>query len=333
MVKISIIVPVYNVEEYVGKCIESVLNQEYRRLELVIVDDGSKDKSGEICDSYKEKDNRVKVVHTINRGLSAARNEGIRHATGDYIMFLDGDDFIAKDCIDEIANLIETKGEADIITGRLVEYYDESRSNSYGFELDESSFEDKSGAYVLDYLFKNAPYSPWSACVTIYNKNYIVENEFYFTEGVTSEDLDLLPRIYMKANKVIPYNRAFYYYRQLRPNSIINTVNSKRFYDIVHILKRYISLFEKTGYNNEFKEVFLSQLANVYASYVAILGYIPKNERQDVVKNMKEIKWILKYTNSAKWNCVSWSIKLFGFGITYSMYKALKEINLFIKNI
>ncbi|CEN83672.1 glycosyltransferase [Paeniclostridium sordellii] len=332
MVKISVIVPVYNIEDYIEECIDSVLNQSYTKIELVIVDDGSKDKSGKICDFYKEKDNRVKVIHKVNQGLSAARNEGIRHATGDYIMFLDGDDFIAKDCIDEIANLIETKGEADIITGRLVEYYNESRSETYGFELDEKSFESKSGAYVFNYLLKNSPYSPWHSCVTIYNKNYFVNNKFYFTEGITSEDLDLLPRIYMKASKVIPYNRAFYYYRQLRPNSIINTVNSKRFYDIVNILKRYISLFEKIDYNKEFKEVFLSQLANVYASYVAILGYIPKNERQDVVKNMKEIKWILKHTNSAKWNCVSWSIKLFGFSITYSMYKALKEINLFIKN-
>ena len=110
---ISVIIPIYNVEQYLKECLESVINQTYRNLEIILVDDGSKDKSGKICDEYKNKDERIKVVHKENGGLSDARNAGMKIATGKYIQFIDSDDFIDKDMIETLYNLI-IENEADI---------------------------------------------------------------------------------------------------------------------------------------------------------------------------------------------------------------------------
>ncbi|WP_051145378.1 glycosyltransferase [Butyrivibrio fibrisolvens] len=113
MIKISVIVPVYNVEKYVIKCVDSIINQTYKNLEIILVDDGSTDTSGEICDEYQKKDDRIKVFHTENRGLSCARNYGIKQATGEYIAFLDSDDYVYGSYIEDLYGLCKECG-ADI---------------------------------------------------------------------------------------------------------------------------------------------------------------------------------------------------------------------------
>ena len=100
MDKISVVVPVYNVEKYLRKCIDSIINQTYKNLEIILVDDGSPDKCGEICDEYAKKDNRVKVIHKKNAGVSSARNDGIDNATGEYIIFVDSDDWLEDNAIE-----------------------------------------------------------------------------------------------------------------------------------------------------------------------------------------------------------------------------------------
>ena len=104
---ISIIVPVYNVEKYVEKCINSIINQTYKNLQIILVDDGSKDNSGKICDEFKLKDNRIEVIHKNNGGLSDARNAGLKLAKGDYIGFVDSDDYIEADMYETLYNLIK----------------------------------------------------------------------------------------------------------------------------------------------------------------------------------------------------------------------------------
>ena len=99
--KVSIIVPVYNVEKYIKRCLDSLINQTYKNLEIILIDDGSTDSSGKICDQYKIKDNRFKVIHQKNRGLPSARNTGIDNITGNIVMFIDSDDWIDKDCIEK----------------------------------------------------------------------------------------------------------------------------------------------------------------------------------------------------------------------------------------
>ena len=116
MQKITVIMPVYNVENYLAEAIESVINQTYKNLEIILIDDGSTDKSGNICDEYEKIDSRIKVIHQENKGLSGARNAGIEVATGNYIMFIDSDDIFPKDACEKMLNYIEEK-DADYVVG------------------------------------------------------------------------------------------------------------------------------------------------------------------------------------------------------------------------
>ena len=119
---VSIIVPVYNVEKYLSKCIDSILAQTYKNLEIILVDDGSKDNSGTICDEYSKKDKRIKIIHKPNGGISDVRNHGLKIATGDYIGFVDSDDYIAEDMFETLVSLLE-KNDADISIVSFYEYY------------------------------------------------------------------------------------------------------------------------------------------------------------------------------------------------------------------
>ena len=114
MKKISIIVPVYQAEKYISKCIESIVNQTYKNLEIILIDDGSTDRSGEICDEYGKKDNRIVVVHNKNKGVSVARNCGLDIATGDYITFVDSDDYIDLQMYSEMMKVVE-KYSCDVV--------------------------------------------------------------------------------------------------------------------------------------------------------------------------------------------------------------------------
>lgn len=111
--KVSVIIPVYNVEKYLFRCVKSVIDQTYENIEIILIDDGSEDNSGKLCDNYVQLDNRIKVIHQQNGGLSSARNKGIELATGDAICFLDSDDYISKGCIEEMTSLME-KYNADV---------------------------------------------------------------------------------------------------------------------------------------------------------------------------------------------------------------------------
>ena len=116
MEKISIMVPVYNIEEYIEKCVKSITKQTYKNLEIILVDDGSKDNAGNICDELAKKDERIQVIHKVNGGLSSARNAGMKVATGEYICFVDGDDCIREDYCEVLYNaLIKTKSEISAV--------------------------------------------------------------------------------------------------------------------------------------------------------------------------------------------------------------------------
>ena len=130
MVKVSVIVPIYNVEEYINKCIDSILNQTFREFELILVDDGSTDNSGNICDTYKSIDNRVRVIHKDNGGLSDARNFGIEAATGEFLYFIDGDDFIHEDTLESMYNSI-MKTNSDISVCNMIRYYGEEDTEKF----------------------------------------------------------------------------------------------------------------------------------------------------------------------------------------------------------
>ena len=212
---ISVIVPVYKVEPYLQQCVDSILNQTYRDLEVLLIDDGSPDKCGEICDEYEKKDKRIRVFHTENRGLSAARNLGLREAKGDYIGFVDSDDWIEPDMYEELLRRVEETG-ADIATsGFWVEFSDSSQKSMSSLSVYEGT---ESLKALLDQKISN---HVWNK---LYRKDLL--NADPFPDKSNHEDIATMHKFLNAAQVVATVPDSKYHYRQ-RTDSITKTHTAK----------------------------------------------------------------------------------------------------------
>lgn len=238
-ITISIIVPVYNVEIYLEKCIESILSQTFKDFELILVDDGSNDNSAKICDEYSKKDRRIKVVHKKNGGLSSARNIGLDLAKGEYIGFVDSDDFISPNMFSELYNTIRKSNSDLAICNFLRIKGDELDFNTYK-ELD--IIEEFEGLEILNQLYE----SRGVQFVVAWNKLYKKElfNELRYEVGKLCEDEYIIHRILYRCKKVVYSNKIMYYYTQ-RENSITSTISSKRIIDASEALEDRINFFKE----------------------------------------------------------------------------------------
>lgn len=216
MTEVSIIVPVYNVEKYIKKCIESILNQTFKDFELILVDDGSKDTSGKICDEYQNKDNRIKVYHRVNHGLSESRNFGITVSKGNYICFVDSDDYLRIDAIKKLYETIVKSKVKMVICG--CQRVDENGKLLYTDTVIEE------GIYKTDDLFKYIIRSNGWYYVTAWNRIYDRKlfDEIRFPKGKISEDMFVVCNLYESSKEIAIIKDRLYFYVQ-RKNSIMHS--------------------------------------------------------------------------------------------------------------
>lgn len=238
--KVSVIVPVYNVSRFLPECIESVINQTYGDFELILVDDGSTDGSGIICDNYASKDNRIIVLHKTNGGLTSARNAGLSIASGEWIMHLDGDDWIEPDMLLSLISQANSTGESvDIVDAGFRMVWDDGRIievlNNY--ELTNKQ------ALLTSYI----GYAWTTVC------GGIVKRELYEKYGLRSpecvsycEDFHLAVRLRYYANEVVTLNKCFYNYRQ-RNTSLLHSYNEKQAQEEQWVYLDTIDFFKKHG--------------------------------------------------------------------------------------
>lgn len=223
--KISIIVPVYNVKDYVERCVESIVNQTYKNIEIIVVNDGSTDESGKICEILSKRDERIKVFHKENGGLSDARNYGLKYATGDYIGFVDSDDYIKPKMFEVLYNNIIRESadvsEVDFAITDSKEYLKKKRTSMYKVFL---------GQQALIEFFKGNKIENSVWC-KLYRKEVI--EGLYFEKGITSEDFPFNFQVLLKANKVVIDTRDYYCYYYMREDSIINKKESMAILDSV----------------------------------------------------------------------------------------------------
>lgn len=206
---ISIIVPIYNIEEYLPRCIESILAQTYTNLELILVDDGSKDKSGEICDAYQKKDSRVRVIHKENGGSSSARNEGIKVAQGQYLGFVDSDDYIEEDMYEKMMAVIEST-KCNIIQVARDEKDENGNRLPDICEMPKEKIEYSAEEFLKELLLHKGD---CSFCTKLLNRDLLKDDKF--PEGVLNEDFHLLVRLLKKGETVVslPYCGYHVFYR------------------------------------------------------------------------------------------------------------------------
>lgn len=223
--EISIIVPVYNVEAFLKECIESIINQTFKNFELILINDGSSDNSGGICDRYAQTDNRIKVIHKTNSGPSSTRNLGIKVSKGKYVAFVDSDDTVEPNMYENMYK-IAVKTMSEIVACGYVEINEfNGQSSKYTTPFKEKRLiEDNEIKKSLETLLtKNQILGYPSLCNKLYNKEFLLENKLIINENIRiAEDLCFNISAYSRAKRVCCINEAYYRYRRINNESIMN---------------------------------------------------------------------------------------------------------------
>jgi len=274
MEKISVVVPVYNVAIYLRRCIDSILVQTYKNLEIILVDDGSTDNSGKICDWYKKQDERVEVIHKENGGQSSARNAGIKIASGDYIAFVDSDDWIVRDIYEYCIDLAGTMN-CDVVDFQCVFTNGESMKFNSNLIYKTELIEKKE--ILRDYLFRGqTEKSPFSSCRKLYKRSLF--ETVRFPEGKINEDIATNYKVLMSCNRLVHTDKIGYYYFQ---NSTSTTRNGlkKRDFDLLDACEELRVL----TFNEDYTDVkYLAKIkyARSYFSLLAKVAFYGINDKE-----------------------------------------------------
>ncbi|MBO4723020.1 MAG: glycosyltransferase [Muribaculaceae bacterium] len=225
---LSVIIPIYNVQDYLARCIDSVLAQTYTDLEIILVDDGSLDTSGDICDEYDIDHRNIRVIHKVNGGLSDARNAGLEVAQGKYVTFIDGDDYVHPRFVEELMRTIE-QTSAQIAACTWQELKD--GDTPHEVNLEKASCKIFSQEEAINTVFYQGELNH-SACSRIFEKQLF--DDLRFTEGVLYEDLAIIYPLLRKVEKVALLKAPMYYYMH-RTGSILTTMSLRRTHVLDHL--------------------------------------------------------------------------------------------------
>lgn len=241
--RFSVIVPVYNVEKYLAQCVESVLFQSYRDFELILVDDGSTDASGKICDDFAVFDRRVRVIHKMNGGLSDARNTGIKAATGDYLLFLDSDDFWQTERVmGSICHMLDRTGVAVVQFGHEVFLHKENTIVK-GLPRNYSIYNGEN----IDEMLWNLVYKGGlaiSACSMAISRRFVVDNDLFFKKNLKTEDLEWAIRLFISAPTLVCSDEYFYAYRKQHAGKITAQIDYAHLCQYCWILESSVAKVE-----------------------------------------------------------------------------------------
>lgn len=311
--KISVIIPIYNVEKFLDECVQSVLSQSYKNLEIILVDDGSPDRCPQMCDEYAAKDYRVKVVHKTNGGLSDARNAGLEAATGDFVVFLDSDDYWEdNNAVAKAIDLINQDDETDVvmfphkhlIRGKV--FLPEGRYNA---DVINNSTLYSALKYLLELNLYNT-----SACAKFIRRDMLIDNNIKFKKGLLSEDFDWSFQLFAHVKKLKAMQLPFYVYRK-REGSISKSINDRNLNDVLWIIEKWVKEVPCIYADEKLRNVQMNQLGFMYAMLISI-AHFSKNPRE-FISRMKPYSFLLKFDISPKVKSVKTAINVIGLYPTY----------------
>lgn len=282
---VSVIVPVYQVEKYIDRCLFSVTNQSYKNLEIIIVDDGSTDNSGEICKKYQLIDKRIAYYKKTNGGLSSARNYGILKSNANYICFVDSDDYISENYVKNMYNVMMANNSDICCCGVKMIYENTTKTDTYvpnsmiinGTEAVKYLFDKRSLAYVV----------AWNK---LYRKELFVDNNF--SEGLRFEDEDIMHRLYLNCKKICYIEDILYFYIK-RNDSITMNKDYTKYYDNLYVLSKRCEYLSK-------KNKYLVKLA--VKDFVQTYAGIISNKDIKCDNRINEIKHNFIYNNINRLN-------------------------------
>lgn len=309
--KISVIVPVYNVENYLNECVESIVAQSYSDIEIILVDDGSSDDSPRLCEEWKAKDSRITCIHKANGGASTARNEGIRACTGDYVIFMDADDYWDDNHFLEQAVDSMTTSQADVAV--------------FGWKKvsDKGSFAEfvpKAGISIIESV-KNGDFN-MSPTIKLVKADLLKDNDIYFRTGVINEDMEWCAKIFLAAEKLDSLAMSPYCYRQ-HQGSVTHVTN----YDYARdVESNYNYCLQLQQYmTSEKREAYQYYLARGMSMLVIILSSYDKNERQHYNQFVCNNLQVLRYSRRLREKLIWLAIKVFGIELTETLLRRARK--------
>ena len=266
-VKVSVVIPVYNVEAFLHECVDSVLAQTMQDFEIILVDDGATDNSGAICDEYGDKDPHIRVIHQPNGGLSAARNTGLDAATGEYVYFLDSDDYIAPNTLERLCDKAE-KERAEVVFFDATVFFDGCEPDPKVYQYHRSKeYATKQGRELLLELLDTDEYRT-AVPLMLFRRDYMLRNHLRFRPGILHEDELFTFYVYYGDGRIAHCHEEFYA-RRMRQASIMTSASMCRRYDSVYTIYMELSeKFKKKEIRGEAAERYLARMSrSVMAKY------------------------------------------------------------------
>ena len=315
---LSIIIPVYNVEAFVEKCIRSCESQDipHSEYEIICVNDGSKDRSLSIIKRLSREFTNIIIIDQPNGGLSAARNSGMKKATGDYYMFVDSDDWIAENCLGLLTKkLLKEKPDVLALCAANVYGTECKRRFSYINEVPQ-----KGKDFLKNLRSPCAPFSIWSSV-------FLSKNDLFFYEGIFHEDSEFTPRAYYLADKVSFTNDIVYYVYQ-NPNSITRSVNPKKSFDLIEYVCEHLSVFSNMV-DNDYKYIFHDMISMYINNSLANISSLDPSEKDSFnlcLYNHKKLFKHLKQSTLVKYKVEYMLFNLFPKNYI-SVYQFIKKLH------
>ena len=292
--KFSIIIPVYNVENYLERCIKSALQQDCKETEIILINDGSTDGSLEICEKYKNKYDNIIIISQENQGVSSSRNKGIINAKGDYIVFLDSDDWLVESSLDQVYEHM-ADNDLEMLTLSQCIYSVEEKCVEYRKPFIPKLNLVMSGIGYIEEYGRNYPTTVWSY---VYKRTFLIKNEIYFAEGLFHEDSEFMTRAFLSVGK-IGFKDIVFYNHFYSEHSIMRSRNIKKCFDLVEISQ--MVHFHATKVNNKSENV--AKKIHEYGadlSYAAIKSCILQKYELKQLLGRKKIREVILKSMKAR---------------------------------
>lgn len=308
--KLSIIIPVYNVEKYLNKCVDSLIAQNLVDTEILLIDDGSPDDCGKICDKYAEKYNYIKAYHKNNGGLSDARNYGIKQAQGDYIIFIDSDDYVNENfgkIYDYLSSVF------DVI---LFAWDVETLQSNYTITNREQKIIFPQKIYRgLEICTKKN-----SACLKAVNREFLLKNNLFFQNGF-AEDFNWTGRLFCHLKSCWITNLSYYHYIAERQGSIMNVYKKQRFYDVIAHARAIKKEMNDTNITVKLRDRLDKYIGFNIVRIFRNVSKLNKQDRKEVLTLLKENKDLIKKQGTLITKIFVLFLNIFGFDIMYKVVR------------
>ncbi len=312
----SIIIPIYNVERYLEKCVRSVTTQSFTDIEILLINDGSSDSCPDICESLAKSDDRIIVVNKTNGGLSDARNIGLSKAKGEYVIFLDSDDYyLNSDFIYALYNKL-ADSKCDLLFFKRRKLYESTNNLEPEVATYSNSIsEEKEFGKLIYHLSANDELDA-SAAMKVIRRKILIENNIYFRKGITAEDIEWFYRLIRHINSASVINDIAYCYR-IRKDSISHSISLKSIQDLFLTIEINAQSLHDIKYKTDYHLGLLNYLCYQYNITIGLIGcYLKGKDYNEMLSQCKKYNWLCSYAISPKTRKSSFLIRFLGLKIS-----------------